>query len=643
MFGNDVFNSSQLTEKINDDTEIIFVSDFFSNEVQGGAELTSEALISKSPVTVQKIKSSHINLRLLEEGQDCFWIFGNYTGLDPQLIPTIVANIAYSVIEYDYKFCRYRSLEKHKEMEGKECDCANEMQGKLVSAFMYGAKSLWYMSEKQQEVFESKFPFLSEVSNTVLSSTFSDETFAALKILREENQENKNNKWLVLGSNSWIKGTEDAVQWCHDNDHEYEILSGLTYSECLKKLAAAKGLVFLPRGGDTCPRIVIEAKLLGCELHLNENVQHKDEEWFSTSDTLTTESYLYAARDLFWNGIVDSMKWSPTISGYTTTKDCNQNQYPWKHSVQSMLNFCDEVVVMDGGSSDGTYEELLDWSEKEEKLKVYQTNRNWNDTRFAVYDGANKALARRKCTMDFCWQMDADEVVHEDDYDKIKKLIKKFPGQIDIVSLPVVEYWGSDSKVRMDITPWKWRVSRNMPNITHGIPKELRRADNNEQLYAYPGTDGCDYVDDSTYERVPHASFYTQEIDQARRKALSGDQNMLKEYNEWFERAIETLPTVHHYSWIDIPRKIRTYRDYWSKHWQSLYDISQEDTPENNMFFDKAWSEVTENEIENLGKKLGDEMGGWIFHEKIDFTQEVPSITLKRSQPKIMLSKKDND
>ena len=223
---------------------------------------------------------------------------------------------------------------------------------------------------------------------------------------------------------------------------------------------------------------------------------------------------------------------------------------------------------------DGTYEELLDWSEKEEKLKVYQTNRNWNDTRFAVYDGANKALARRKCTMDFCWQMDADEVVHEDDYDKIKKLIKKFPGQIDIVSLPVVEYWGSDSKVRMDITPWKWRVSRNMPNITHGIPKELRRADNNEQLYAYPGTDGCDYVDDSTYERVPHASFYTQEIDQARRKALSGDQNMLKEYNEWFERAIETLPTVHHYSWIDIPRKIRTYRDYWSKHWQSLYDIS---------------------------------------------------------------------
>ena len=636
MFNGDIFNSAQLTESIDENAEVIFVSDFFSNEVQGGAELTSEALISKSPVKVQKIKSNHVNLRLLEEGQDCHWIFGNYANLDPQLIPTIVANISYSIIEYDYKFCKYRSIEKHKDAEGTDCDCHDNMQGKIVSAFMYGAKSLWYMSEKQQEIFESRFPFLSEINNTVLSSTFSDETFAALKVLREENKNTPKEKWMVLGSNSWIKGTEDAIQWCHDNNHDYEVLTGLTYSECLKKLATAKGLVFLPKGGDTCPRIVIEAKLLGCDLHLNENVQHKDEEWFNTSDTLTTESYLYAARDLFWNGVVDSMNWTPTISGYTTTKDCIEHKYPWKKSIQSMLGFCDEVVVMDGGSSDGTYEELLDWSEKEEKLKVFQTKRDWSHPRFAVYDGANKGLARRKCTMDFCWQMDADEVVHEEDYDKIKKLIKKFPGQIDIVSLPVIEYWGSDQKVRMDITPWKWRVSRNMPNITHGIPKELRRSDENNQLYAYPGTDGCDYIDDNTYERIPHASFYTSEIDQARMSALTGNEDMVKQYNEWFERAIESLPSVHHYSWIDIPRKIRTYRDYWSQHWQSLYDIAQEDIPENNMFFDKKWSDVSEEDIESLGQKLSDEMGGWIFHEKIDFTKKIPSIQIKRGQPKIM-------
>ena len=40
-----------------------------------------------------------------------------------ELIPTIVANMKYSVIEYDYKFCKFRSIEKHKMSTGEDCDC----------------------------------------------------------------------------------------------------------------------------------------------------------------------------------------------------------------------------------------------------------------------------------------------------------------------------------------------------------------------------------------------------------------------------------------------------------------------------------------------------------------------------------------
>ena len=64
------------------------------------------------------------------------------------------------------------------------------------------------------------------------------------------------------------------------------------------------------------------------------------------------------------------------------------------------------------------------------------------------------------------------------------------------------------------------------------------------------------------------------------------------------------LPGVYHYSWYDLSRKIKTYKNYWSQHWQSMYNIVQEDTIENNMFFDKPWSEVTDSEIDNLAKKL---------------------------------------
>ena len=143
-----------------------------------------------------------------------------------------------------------------------------------------------------------------------------------------------------------------------------------------------------------------------------------------------------------------------------------------------------------------------------------------------------------------------------DDYDKIKKLASRLSKPIHLLALPVVEYWGSIEKVRMDINPWKWRLSRNVPYITHGIPVEFRNYDDDGELHALPGTDGCDYVHNETFQRIPHATFYTSEIHNAKVAALSGNQEAFEGYQRWFQSLIETLPGVHHYSWFDIERKI---------------------------------------------------------------------------------------
>ena len=50
--------------------------------------------------------------------------------------------------------------------------------------------------------------------------------------------------------------------------------------------------------------------------------------------------------------------------------------------------------------------------------------------------------------------------------------------------------------------------------------------------------------------------------------ALSTNMSM-----QWINNVRDSLPCVYHYSWFNLERKIKTYRDYWSKHWQSLYDI----------------------------------------------------------------------
>lgn len=280
------FNKSvfETPKTIPQTAKVIFVSDMFVEDYVGGAELTSQALIDSSPLEVFSLHSRDVTLELLKQGSDRFWIFGNFTQMNPQLIPSIVGNLRYSILEYDYKYCKARSPEKHFATTKVPCDCHNQMNGKIISAFFYGAMHIWWMSEKQKERYEILFPFLSEKTNTVLSSVFSMETLAKIKCLRAAAPEQHDRKgWLVLGSNSWVKGAESAKKWCESNNKEHEIIWNVPYDDVLKKMALAEGFVYLPEGGDTCPRIVIEARLLGCKLVLNENVQHINEGWFNVN------------------------------------------------------------------------------------------------------------------------------------------------------------------------------------------------------------------------------------------------------------------------------------------------------------------------------------------------------------------------
>jgi glycosyltransferase involved in cell wall biosynthesis len=636
---------SSQTTLIHEQTDVIFVADMFVEDYVGGAELTTEALIqSAKDIQVQKVHAKDLTMATLKSGHEKHWVFCNFSSMPPSLIPSIVGNLSYSVIEYDYKFCKYRSIEKHKMATGEECDCDKDIHGKMISAFFHGAKSLWWMSEDQEKRYLERFPFLRNNDSVVLSSVFDDQFFTYVNAAKENIGTVERKGWIVLGSGSWIKGYEDAEKYCKDNSLEYEVVWNLPHLELLQKLSTAKGFVYLPKGGDTCPRMVIEAKALGCELVLNEHVQHAKEEWFTGSD-IDMMSYLYAARERFWKAIKAVSEYSPTVSGYTTVRNANKMGYPWKATVRSMMGFCDEVIVVDGGSDDDTWEDLQAMAlEHEGMLKVYQHAVPQDHPSFAYEtDGKLKATARSYCTGDFCWQMDADEIVHENDYGKVKHLMRAFPSHCDILSLPVIEYWGGDKKVRMDINPWKWRLSRNKPHVTQGIPAELRRWDDEGNIYAAPGTDTCDYIHSETGERLPHVGFYGQDVHQVRIAGLSGNEQAVSVYQDWFQRATENLPSVHHYSWYDISRKIKQYKLHWASFWKSQYRHDAEDTAENNVMFDKPWAEVTDEDIETLSSRLASELGGWIFHSKVDFSANVPYVSLSTSHPIEFLKLREND
>jgi hypothetical protein len=128
----------------------------------------------------------------------------------------------------------------------------------------------------------------------------------------------------------------------------------------------------------------------------------------------------------------------------------------------------------------------------------------------------------------------------------------------------------------------------------------------------------------------------TEDDAKLRESALRGDAGAIERYQEWLRQIVDSLPGVRHYSWWDMGRKIRSYRGYWQGHWESLYDIRREDTAENNMFFNKPWSEVTEQEIDDLAARLPAETGGWIFHRKLELSRPTPHVEIPTAHPVII-------
>lgn len=279
-------------------TEIIFVADLYSNEYVGGAELTTDAIIAATNKNVFKLHSESLTPELVEKNKEKYWILCNWSQSPIEgRIQLVQSGCQYSIIEYDYKYCKYRSSHLHKLTTKNDCDCHLDKHGKWVASFYKRAEHLFFMSSGQMNEYCRLFPSLKEKSK-VLSSVWEEKDYQ--KFLNIRNSRASNKKWAILKGGSWIKNQQATEQYAKNHQLEYELIGGLPYEQFIQKLGEYEGLIFHPAGFDTCPRLVVEAKLMGLKLDLNENVQHKDEEWFNADNIDVTMTYLRDFYNRFW-------------------------------------------------------------------------------------------------------------------------------------------------------------------------------------------------------------------------------------------------------------------------------------------------------------------------------------------------------
>jgi len=152
------------------------------------------------------------------------------------------------------------------------------------------------------------------------------------------------------------------------------------------------------------------------------------------------------------------------ITGIFTIRNAIDAGYPFVESILSALSFCDEILVNDGGSNDGTFQYLCRLKESYSQIKIYKIPDRGKAKWQAIDDVLNVLI--KKVKTDWIFELQGDEMFHEKDVSSIKDLIK---------NINCLKYNGVRHS-RIDLTSWDTKV--NKPTYKMGTIRLVKNVDN---------------------------------------------------------------------------------------------------------------------------------------------------------------------
>jgi hypothetical protein len=124
-----------------------------------------------------------------------------------------------------------------------------------------------------------------------------------------------------------------------------------------------------------------------------------------------------------------------TLGGTLIIRNGIAYDFCFQAAVRSLLGVCDEVVVVDGFSDDGTHEALQQMAHGEPRLRVLQ--RAWLPTPLGTWLSDLTNQARTHLTTGMHINLQADEVLHENDY----KLLRELANTGRVWTLERLNFW----------------------------------------------------------------------------------------------------------------------------------------------------------------------------------------------------------
>lgn len=254
-------------------TKMLFIADFFADQVPGGGELNNQVFIEKvSSLGHKVVKARSHQVSKAQINQANFIVVANFINL-PDEIKDYLSTKKYIIYEHDHKYLRSRNPAQHENyIAPQELIINYSFYEKAVSVFC-------------QSDFHAKIVQDNLKLNNIKSlggNLWSDQH---LEVIQDMAKTQKRPYCAIMQSSTPHKNTKEAIMYCKSRDLPYRLIPPASPTDFLMDLGQYDTLVFLPKTPETLSRVVVEARMMGMKTKTTSNIGAVHEQWFDKKGT----------------------------------------------------------------------------------------------------------------------------------------------------------------------------------------------------------------------------------------------------------------------------------------------------------------------------------------------------------------------
>jgi hypothetical protein len=291
-------------------TRVLFLADQFSDTTRGpteghpgGAELTDDVAIRACPWPLTKRTFRALNAEPdgFLNGFDVIVVGNSETASRAQLL-LVAASQRHVLFEHDLRICRFRGNfpvgrdALHRTLQ--HCWCPHLE----LRALFDGARGTLFLTRLQERYYRDNPFFACENTRILGSSLFGAELLEAGGTVTPRARAGTS----VFASRHAVKGYREALRHCRQHDIAPFEIRDLSPAAVLELFARSQRFVYLPIGPEWAGRMVVEARVLGCEVVANQHVGVVGEPFWSEQRGPAL-AFLAAGPARFWRLVEELM------------------------------------------------------------------------------------------------------------------------------------------------------------------------------------------------------------------------------------------------------------------------------------------------------------------------------------------------